>query len=243
MPECIPLKNRYMAVNARKIITIVGAESSGKSTLARQMAAYFGCTWVPEYAREYLGNLNRPYDAHDLEVIAGRQMEIIEKEKGRFDSLDGHFGSAQRPEDSSDRFESRDIRFGSAQRPEDSSDRFESRDGRFGSAQRLEFPEIIFELTDLIKSKFQNQNSEILIIDGGMLNIRMWAMIKFGITIPVVEEALRNDHTDLYILCRPLDTWSEDPLREAPELLERSWIYNQYLHELHKNKMPYIIGA
>ncbi len=35
-------------------VAILGAESTGKTTLCRDLAAYFGCPWVPEYMRTYL---------------------------------------------------------------------------------------------------------------------------------------------------------------------------------------------
>ncbi len=246
------MKNRYMAVNARFIITIVGAESSGKSTLVRRLADYFKGPWVPEYARDYLGGIKRPYDVQDLEVIAGRQMQIIENEIGcldssgvGFDTSNVRFDSAQRTEDfkSGDvRFDSSDVRFDSAQRSED----FKSEPFRFDSAQRPEneFINLLESIKSKIqnpKSKIKNPKSKILIVDGGMLNLRMWARIKYGISLPVIEEGMLKDETDLYILCRPLNTWSEDPLREAPRLLDRAWIYNQYLQELQKNKLPFII--
>ncbi len=37
-----------------KRIVIFGPECSGKTTLARQLAAHFGTSWSPEYARPYL---------------------------------------------------------------------------------------------------------------------------------------------------------------------------------------------
>jgi NadR type nicotinamide-nucleotide adenylyltransferase len=37
-----------------KRIVIFGPECSGKTTLARQLSAYFGTSWSPEYARPYL---------------------------------------------------------------------------------------------------------------------------------------------------------------------------------------------
>jgi len=37
-------------------IAIYGPESTGKTTLAQQLAAHFGTNWVAEYAREYLQN-------------------------------------------------------------------------------------------------------------------------------------------------------------------------------------------
>ena len=36
-----------------KRVAIVGAESTGKTTLAQQLAEHFGTVWVPEYGREY----------------------------------------------------------------------------------------------------------------------------------------------------------------------------------------------
>ena len=35
-------------------VAILGAESTGKTTLCRDLAAYFNCPWVPEYMRLYL---------------------------------------------------------------------------------------------------------------------------------------------------------------------------------------------
>lgn len=35
-------------------LVLTGAESSGKTTLAADLAAHFGVPWVPEYARTYL---------------------------------------------------------------------------------------------------------------------------------------------------------------------------------------------
>ena len=35
-------------------VAILGAESTGKTTLCRDLAAHFGCPWVAEYMRTYL---------------------------------------------------------------------------------------------------------------------------------------------------------------------------------------------
>ena len=56
-------------------IAITGPESSGKTTLARALAAHFGVPWVPEFAREYLKDLDRPYVKEDLLRIAEGQLE------------------------------------------------------------------------------------------------------------------------------------------------------------------------
>lgn len=58
-----------------KSIVITGPESSGKTTLASQLANHFGTLWLPEYAREYIDKLNRPYAESDLLAIAKEQNE------------------------------------------------------------------------------------------------------------------------------------------------------------------------
>ena len=46
-------------------IAIVGPESTGKSSLTKQLAAHFDTLFVPEYAREYCQDLNRTYTLED----------------------------------------------------------------------------------------------------------------------------------------------------------------------------------
>ncbi len=58
-----------------KKIVVTGPESTGKSTLAQQLAAHYDTVWVPEFAREYLAGLNRKYREEDLLAIARGQME------------------------------------------------------------------------------------------------------------------------------------------------------------------------
>jgi nicotinamide riboside kinase len=41
------------AINEPQLICIIGAESTGKTTLAQSLAAHFDCPWVPEYLREF----------------------------------------------------------------------------------------------------------------------------------------------------------------------------------------------
>lgn len=57
-----------------KKVVIIGPESTGKSTLAKNLADYFGCLWVPEFAREYLEKLDRSYEFDDMVEIAKGQV-------------------------------------------------------------------------------------------------------------------------------------------------------------------------
>lgn len=64
-------------------IIITGPESTGKTTLAQQLAQHYQTVWVPEYARDYIDQLNRKYEEDDLLEIAkgqvAREDEIVTK--------------------------------------------------------------------------------------------------------------------------------------------------------------------
>ncbi|HXH19021.1 MAG TPA: ATP-binding protein, partial [Chitinophagales bacterium] len=70
-----------------KKIVIVGPESSGKTFLAEKLAAHFQCLWVPEYAREYLEKLNKPYTKEDVEKIAEGQLRLEDETAAKSKSL------------------------------------------------------------------------------------------------------------------------------------------------------------
>ena len=55
-------------------VAIIGPESTGKSKLSEQLAAYYNTVYVPEFARSYIENLNRPYQKSDLLEIAKGQL-------------------------------------------------------------------------------------------------------------------------------------------------------------------------
>jgi NadR type nicotinamide-nucleotide adenylyltransferase len=56
-------------------IAITGPESSGKSMLAEQLGKHFNSVFVHEYAREYIGQLNRKYEKQDILNIAKGQLK------------------------------------------------------------------------------------------------------------------------------------------------------------------------
>jgi nicotinamide riboside kinase len=187
------------ALSKPYIITIVGPESSGKTTLARQLSQILKVPWVPEYAREYLSGLGRPYEEQDLSVIAEGQLKAIS-------SVGDELLPAAKSEN---------LRLALSQLQ---VDLLETGQGR--------------SFISFTNKDFGDLHRPIIIVDSGMLSIKMWAEIKYGTVVPVVEKGLENDMTDLYVLCRPVFTWANDPLRESPLLLDRVWIYNQFLKNL-----------
>lgn len=56
-----------------RIISIIGPESTGKTTLAKQLAEHLSAALVHEFAREFLTELGRPYGQADLLTIAEGQ--------------------------------------------------------------------------------------------------------------------------------------------------------------------------
>ena len=61
-------------------VVVYGPESTGKTTLAMELAEYYQTEWVPEYAREYLQDVwnreQRTCEPHDLLPIAEGQMRL-----------------------------------------------------------------------------------------------------------------------------------------------------------------------
>jgi NadR type nicotinamide-nucleotide adenylyltransferase len=57
-----------------KKIVAIGAESTGKSTLSKQLAAHYNTFWCPEYAREYLNQNGIKYTYDDLLKISQGQL-------------------------------------------------------------------------------------------------------------------------------------------------------------------------
>ena len=59
-------------------ILITGPESSGKSELAKALAAHYQGIFIPEYARSYMEGLGKPYVYSDVEHIAQQQVREYE---------------------------------------------------------------------------------------------------------------------------------------------------------------------
>jgi NadR type nicotinamide-nucleotide adenylyltransferase len=60
-------------------VAILGAESSGKSTLAAALATHYGTLWVPEYLREFV-------ETEDRVPVEGDQYGIARTQREREDA-------------------------------------------------------------------------------------------------------------------------------------------------------------
>lgn len=59
-----------------KKVVITGPESTGKTQLTEELAAYFNTVYIPEYARTYVEQLKDTYKYTDIEKIAYKQIEF-----------------------------------------------------------------------------------------------------------------------------------------------------------------------
>jgi nicotinamide riboside kinase len=194
------------------VITIVGPESSGKTTLASNLANQLGCLWVPEYARAYLDQLDRRYELDDLALIAeGQRRSISEHMERAIESKDS-VGFDPPLEQMTSNLISEFFFKGDIPSIQN-----------FGS-NRLAAQ--VFQRATIIPGQ------PLLIVDSGLLSLNVWAKLKYNKSLAIVDEYLKQDETSAYVLCRPTLPWIPDPLREAPGLLERVWIYNHYLSEI-----------
>lgn len=70
---------RQESANIVKVV-LFGPESTGKTTLSRQLARHYKTVWAPEYAREYLqnkwNNERKTCENSDLVPIARGQMQL-----------------------------------------------------------------------------------------------------------------------------------------------------------------------
>lgn len=70
-----------------KIIVITGAESTGKSTLTHQLSRFFQAPAFPEFSREYIERIKRPYtytDVYSISLMQKAQMTIASTLKSDF---------------------------------------------------------------------------------------------------------------------------------------------------------------
>lgn len=72
-------KLKQQPANCIKVV-LFGPESTGKTTLSRQLARYYNSVWVREYAREYLqdkwNDKRKTCEPEDLLPIAEGQMKL-----------------------------------------------------------------------------------------------------------------------------------------------------------------------
>lgn len=83
-------KYKQQPSNCIKVV-FFGPESTGKTTLSRQLARHYNSVWVPEYAREYLqnkwNNERKTCEPKDLLPIAEGQIKLENELAKKIDTV------------------------------------------------------------------------------------------------------------------------------------------------------------
>ena len=130
------------------VVVVTGSESTGKTTLARDLAVHFDTVWAAEFARTYLdekiATSGLPLDEHDVEPIARGQIDV--------------------------------------------------EDRAIAQARGL------------------------AVLDTDLVSTGIYARHYYGHCPPWIEQAARERHGDLYLLCDIDVPWVADPQRDRPHL-------------------------
>jgi NadR type nicotinamide-nucleotide adenylyltransferase len=91
--------------------------------------------------------------------------------------------------------------------------------------------------SELIKEAC-NKEEQWIVCDTDLLVIKVWSEQVFGSCDAWIEEQIKNEPSDYYILCSPDIDWEYDPQRTLPNLEDRLALHKHYkslLQQLHCN--------
>ena len=85
----------------------------------------------------------------------------------------------------------------------------------------------------------EKKNPEILIADTEIIVCKIWIEYVFKHPNEMIEDLLRRQDFDLYLLCDIDLPWVYDPLRENPNIEERKELFEIYKNTLIKMNVPF----
>lgn len=84
-----------------------------------------------------------------------------------------------------------------------------------------------------------NAKNGILFIDTEMYVMKIWCEFVFGKTHQWILDRLAENRYDLYLLCAPDLPWTQDPLREYPDIETRLRLFHLYRDSLINQPVPW----
>ena len=87
----------------------------------------------------------------------------------------------------------------------------------------------------------EKKSSKILIADTEIVVCKIWVEYVFKHSNKVIDEILKQQNFDLYLLCDIDLPWVYDPLRENPDIDERKELFEIYRNTLEQMKVPFEI--
>lgn len=189
-----------------KKIAIIGPESTGKSSLCRQLAEHYQTSWVPEYAREYLKAHGMAYNFDTLLEIAKGQVRLEDEFLTRLTS-----GTTNTPANNAMYPDSQNP---GNHHPDKSISVYEN-------AQNSPHPHP--------DKTFQGASQKsVLFIDTEMYVMKVWSEFVFQKCHQWIIDQIVARHYDLFLLCDIDLEWSFDPLREYPTKEPRQQLFRMY---------------
>ena len=119
--------------------------------------------------------------------------------------------------------------------PEYSRTYLENFEGQYTENDVVEIAKKQYELI----LKEEDKNPEILIADTEIIVCKIWIEYVFKHPNDTIEELLRRQNFDLYLLCDIDLPWVYDPLRENPNIEERKELFEIYKNTLIKMNVPF----
>jgi nicotinamide riboside kinase len=201
-----------------KKVVVIGPESTGKSTLCKQLAEHFNTLWCPEYAREYLLTHGKNYSYDDLLTIAKGQLQLEDEylEKVRSMSYDVR-NIEDKNQESKTRNQER-IREEKTKNKEQEIKNWQPKTGNW----------------------LTTNNRKLLFIDTDMYVMKVWCEYVFGICHQFILDQIAERKYDLYLLCNIDLPWIPDELREYPEEAPRKELYQIYKNILINQHTPWV---
>ena len=87
----------------------------------------------------------------------------------------------------------------------------------------------------------EKKNPEILLADTETIVCKIWVEYVFKHSNETIDEILKKQDFDLYLLCDIDLPWVYDPLRENPNIEERKELFDIYKNTLTKMNVPFEI--
>ena len=87
----------------------------------------------------------------------------------------------------------------------------------------------------------EKKSSKILIADTEIIVCKIWVEYVFKHSNTTIDNLLKKQDFDLYLLCDIDLPWVYDPLRENPDIDERKELFEIYRNTLEQMKVPFEI--
>ena len=128
--------------------------------------------------------------------------------------------------------------------PEYSRTYLENFEGRYTEDDVVEIAKgqhnLILEEEKKLSAKTQ-QVTSLLIADTEIVVCKIWVEYVFKHSNKIIDEILKQQDFDLYLLCDIDLPWTYDPLREYPNIEERKELFEIYRNTLEQMKVPFEI--